>query len=150
MDSDTRNDYKVVLTMNPDQCRVLKYVCELYMRMHLGQLDRLAEDLVRLEPNHTEEEFNQYMRRLDVAKQICATLKTIAYPSLIYPGQSRNAEPEEWANEACDIWQVLRYAQAWHEQPEGGYSVCFHKPLKKGQYPLPTCEIVEVKSNEPC
>lgn len=144
MASDERNDYKVILTLNPDQCRLLQYVCELYMRMHIGQMDRLAEDLVRFDPDHTGEEWDHYIQRLEVAKQVCAALKTIAYPSLVYPGQSRNAEPEEWANEACDIWQVLRYTQAWHENPQGGYSVNFHKPLKKGAYPLPTCEIVEV------
>lgn len=145
MASDERNEYyKVVLTLNPEQCRVLKHVCELYMRMHIGQLDRLAEDLVRLDPDHTGEEWEHYMQRLSVAKQVCETLKLIAYPSLTHPGMSRNADSEEWANEACDIWQVLRHAQAWHEHPEGGYAVCFHIPLKKGKYPLPKCEIVEV------
>lgn len=144
MDIDDRTDYKIVLTLNPAQGRVLQHVCELYMRMHIGQLDRLAEDLVRLESNYSKEEWEHYLHRLEVAKQVCAALKTVAYPSLIYPGQSRNAEPEEWADAAYDIYQVLRYAQAWHENPEGGYSVCFHKPLKKGQYPLPDCEIVEV------
>lgn len=139
-----RNDYKVVLTLDPEQCRVLKHVCELYMRMHLGQLDRLAEDLVRLDPDHTNEEWEHYIQRLEVAKQVCETLKKLAYPSLIYPGQSRNAEPEEWANEAGDIWQVLRYAQAWREHPEGGWATCFHKPLQRGVRPLPACEIVEV------
>ena len=141
---DERTDYKIILTLNPEQGRVLQHVCELYMRMHLGQLERLAEDLVRLDPNPTKEEWDHYLHRLDIAKQVCAVLKTVAYPSLIYPGQSRNAEPEERADEACDIWQVLRHAQAWHEHPEGGYTVNFHKPLKKGQYPLPECEIVEV------
>lgn len=40
------------------------------------------------------------------------------------------------ADNAWDIYQVVRHYLAWKSEPEGGFQVSFDKPLKKGSEPL--------------
>ena len=45
--------------------------------------------------------------------------------------------------EDLSVREAIRYAIAWHDHPEGGLAVCFDKPMKFSDAPMPKCEVKE-------
>lgn len=130
---------RYVLTMTPEQAHTLCRACELYTRLHIGQLDELSMELMDLRED-------DFCERRDKAEELLAQLKQIFFSPRLNPsrGASYGVGNDKQSGRAWDIYQVVRYAVAWHDYPEGGYTVHFHKPIPFAGEALATCEVKEV------
>jgi hypothetical protein len=124
-------DYRVTLTLNPAQARVVMRALDLYSRLKMGQFD----EIVSLFGFHRE--FDR-----DHARLLLRDLHTTVFPELhgneyygIFHEQAGDGR------EAWDIYQTIRHAVAWHREPEGGITVDFDRPLKSSAEPLPVVTI---------
>lgn len=127
---------KYVLTLSPEQAYVVTRACELFTRLHTGQLNVLSQELMGF--CHKD-----FCERWDAAEPLLLQLRQLYFPDLVLPGASygvgnhQNLDVER----AWDMRQVLRNAIAWHEHPEGGMSVDFRPPLSASGETLATCEV---------
>jgi hypothetical protein len=54
-----------------------------------------------------------------------------------------NSKVPERYKTAWDLQQVIRHVLAWDANPEGGFGVNFHEPLKSGKHGLATMKVSE-------
>ena len=128
------NQFKYVLRLNSDQAHVLSRACEFYARMHIGQLNEIRWDLSISRGNCNID--------YDLVDYAINILRHQLFPDLVHPGASLSIwDNNPTAEHAWNIYQVIRYALAWQEHPEGGITVNFHDPMQLGKEPLPKCEV---------
>lgn len=135
MKQSCKSSARYALTLSPEQARVVSRACELYARLHIGQLDELTWEL------------------LDFSCEDCCTRRKEAETLLqqlkrLYFADARRTErPQDLYNldteRAWDLHQVIRHAIAWHEHPEGGVTVDFRKPFSLIDETLAKCEVVQ-------
>lgn len=129
---------RYVLTLTPEQARVVSRACELFTRLHVGQLNTLTWELMDVSRK-------DYCERRDAADTLLRALKQLYFPDLSpLPGASHGIGNNLDSDRAWDVYQVIRHAIAWHDQPTGGSTVDFRPPFSAANEPLATCEVQNV------
>lgn len=123
-----------ILTLTPEQERIVELALELLARLHIGQFERIAELLV--DPRDQE----NYCQRRDLAHDLLrlAAIVIFGRSACNYPDIKGKSEEHE---QAWTIYSVLRYTRSWHENPKGGITVNYDEPLNLAGGPMPKCEI---------
>jgi len=122
--------YKVTLELSEDQARIVQSALDLYTRLGLGQIEAIDRFL-------NWETRNEWEGLLNEVK----TAGT-GFPPNASMGIG-HADLAERFKIAYETQCVLRNAQAWHENPEGGNTVDFYEPLKLSKHPLAQCNITQ-------
>lgn len=130
---------RYVLTLTPEQARVTRDALELYARLRIGQFNRITE--LMLEVRNVDD----YCARRDVADDLLKVVANIIFGRNQY-GQP-NALKDKLHHRAWNIYHMIRYKMAWHENPKGGFGCHYDKPYPSGGEPVPECEIITVKKN---
>lgn len=124
---------RYVLTLTPEQEYIVEQALELLARLHIGQFERIAELLC--DPRDTD-----YCKRRDLARDLLrlAAIVVFGRSACNYPDIKAKSEEHE---RAWTIYSVLRYTRSWHENPQGGFTVNYDKPLNLAGGPMPQCRI---------
>lgn len=119
-----KENYFIQVTLTPEQVRVLNDALDVYSRIHIGQFHRVREEFWGKLPDRAAVE------RMDAALHAA---REEAFPELIHgPNHSHsmsNEKVKEAGKIAYDIKQVVRVADAFAKNPEGGQTVNFNSPL---------------------
>ena len=117
--------YKYRLTMTEGQAQVLQKALEIYSRLFIGQIKAAVE---QIHFNNNREIDYQRVRKLSDQLKFELT------------GMQSNAsygiycnEVDDSARVAWDLQQLLRYQMAWDNNPKGGNTVNFDKPMKSSK-----------------
>lgn len=126
---------RYVLTLTPEQEYIVEQALELLARLHIGQFERIAELLC--DPRDQD-----YCQRCDLARDLLrlAALVVFGRSACNYPDIKAKSKEHE---SAWTIYSALRYTRSWHENPEGGFTVNYDKPLNLAGGPMPQCEIIQ-------
>lgn len=133
-----QNETKYVLTLTSEQASALSVACETLARIRIGQLDQLEDAIFWSHPLPDKDAVDEHFKHLDEFRNKLNELETIAFPK----GWC-SLGSDKFAETAWNIYQVIRYKQAWHDHPEGGTTVNFHRPLDISGVGLPSCEVIE-------
>lgn len=120
------------------------------MRLRMGQFWDFADEFSKggyvydKEGPENSKKFDAWMERREICRAYLDNMERIVFAGCYRYRGSMNPVSLT-AQEAGDIWKVLRHARSWHENPEGGFGVNFDQPFKMGPEPLPKCE---VKANQ--
>lgn len=126
---------RVVLELTDEQAVVLERAVELLFRLHIGQFNEIKFAL--LQHVHDTGE-NVDLHSIGV---LLDTMSHLFFPAL-RPHESFNVNCCEDCNIAYNIYQAVRYVNAWHHRPEGGMGVNFDQPHNTG-VPIPKCYLVK-------
>jgi len=121
---------KVTLELSERQAKIVQSALDIYTRLGLGQIERVGD-------------FLDWKTR-DQWEQLLAAVKVIGTGH--HPNASTGISHPELDDRfkiAYEIQQVVRGKVAWHNKPEGGWTVDFDDPLKLSQEPLPECQVDE-------
>lgn len=126
---------KYILELSREQAVMVKDACELLARLRIGQFDSITE--MMLEARGVDE----YCKRREDANDLLKVVACIIF------GRNAYGRPEcqkdKLHHRAWNIYTALRYKMAWHDNPEGGWAVCYDEPHPWGGEPIPKCTIVE-------
>ena len=140
---------KIRMTMDRETAQIISRACEFYSRVLCGQYGEITEEIFtsRLCKVHDEEGeekmhevFSDLMLERHEATTYIEKARATQFPEL-HPlghygfGYTKNTD------RAFDVYQVLRHLFAWHDHPEGGWTVNFDKPFTK--YDLPEAEFIK-------
>ena len=128
--------YKITVT--EQQANIIEVACDLFSRIHMGQLDELAFMAIWGELQQWEgHEVDGTIAKIgcDVLKHELFGLPSDTTWGILQCGND--------ARTACDIHQVIRHRLSWDEHPEGGQTVNFHEPFKSGDGALPSIEEIK-------
>ena len=135
---------KYCLTMNEEQARTIIAACDFWIRMRIGQWD----ELINLCTEYEQGKEVEYRHRREVLADRLFEARQIAMPEL-----TRNASygvfkfPQ--TERAYNLLKAVRSAIAWHNKPEGGWTVDFDRPMvMEVKEELPECKAVEEGRNE--
>ena len=126
-----------VLHMNAETARIVSRACELYARLRCGQF----EELQHLTVWPQGEKDTSFGERIQKCRESLEFAKKAAFPELNGPGHSYGVGHFRDSDTAWNVYQAVRYIMAWHEHPEGGYTVNFREPMKYSDAPMPRCEV---------
>lgn len=140
----------VTVTMSRPMAEAVATACEMYLRLHMGQFDGLAEDLCmckhyrkRLDgrfKNKEEESkdfYNAISNRDWMQREMERAYAMYACHPMISEGMRIPYRAEQ-------VWLAIRYALSWHDKPEGNsWNVCFDKPINRSDQPQPEVKLTE-------
>lgn len=146
----------VTVTMSRPVAEAVQTACEMYLRLHMGQFNDLAEDLCmakhyadvdakrfRAIEDENDSLFQALDRRNAMQDDMERTYKMFACHPLIEDGMRVPYRAET-------VWLGIRHALAWHDKPEGDrMNVCFDKPLNRSDQPQPTVKLTTTADHEP-
>ena len=117
---------------------------ELYSRIGMGQLEEILQHCVfPNEKKPDDEQMSFYEKREDARRELerikCA-LWALPHPHAYWSISSM--EIHDSNRVAWDIQQVIRHRLAWDNEPNGGWTVQFDRPMRYGGQPLPRIERV--------
>lgn len=128
----------VTLEFTRDQALVVEQACELLARLRIGQFNRITE--MMLKPN-ADTDLRDYCFRRDRANDALALASRLIYGETSYGAP--DCQKDELYQRAWNIFSVLRYTRSWHDNPNGGFSVCYDKPMSFIDERLPKCGITK-------
>ena len=130
---------KITLELTREQARAVMDATELLARLEIGQFEEITWKMIehfRGTDANGNPIFDERSRDLANAylKSACLSVFGVknGWPDL---GEKNMQHDRCWA-----IYATIRYALAWHDHPEGGYTVDFGEPLGYGE-PLPKCKV---------
>ena len=129
---------RIVVTMTRDQAYATMAATELLARLHIGQFKEVTWKLI----NRLVDENGKFdAKRRDMAdaylEQACREIFGTTKNGSVNISAKSIEHNRCWA-----VYATIRHALAWHDHPEGGYTVNFDEPLPYGE-PMPKCEIKE-------
>ncbi len=138
----------VTVTMSRPVAEAVQAACEMYLRLHMGQFNDLAEDLCmakhyadvdakrfRAVEDENDSLFQALDRRNAMQDDMERTYKMFACHQLTENGMRVPYRAET-------VWLGIRHALAWHDKPEGDrMNVSFDKPLNRSDQPQPTVKL---------
>lgn len=134
---------KYVLTLNREQAKIVSHACDLLSRLHIGQYRELFWEFLSI-CTSAQSDVNTVINNKEKIEGMLDELRSIAFPSRINnPNYDSVIANVPVADNGYNIHQVIRYTMAYHDHPEGGDTVNFHKPIQLGKAGLPKCEVVE-------
>ena len=122
--------------------RVLDGACELLSRIHIGQFDRVLDEMALYKGIDLATE--------DTAGDLLNVVKRILFPGLASTETFGIGNPEvaDRARVAYDLRQVIGNAVAWSSVPPGDprptMQTMYDEPHQLSEEPLPACEWEEV------
>ena len=119
---------KYRLEMTEEQARSMIGALDLAIRIKLGQWGELIEHCMVWEPSKTDE----YCRRRDEAEVVLLKARNIVMPELMDMNSLHGSHGVYSGEERERLYNLLlavRSCIAWHNHPEGGYTVDFRKPM---------------------
>ena len=129
--------------------------CEMYLRLHMGQFDDLAEDLCMCKHyadriagkfKNEKEADRDFRRALRNRNSMTEEMDRLYYQFGCRPQISDGMRIPYRAEQ---VWLGIRHAMAWYDHPEGNpWSVCFDKPLNRSDQPQPKVEL-KLKAEQP-
>lgn len=130
------DNVKYVLSLDTDQLRAVARACEFYARVMNGQFEEIAYEVMLRNIRDCD-----HCSRRDAMEDLLFQARRYAFPDLISRGHSYGVGHDVAADRAWNAYQALRYAQAWYEHPEGGYTVNFREPYPAGGEAVPKCTV---------
>ena len=134
-----KDNTKYILELSADQAKLLSCACEFYSRIRMGQWQELlycCSDLTNVD----------YCKIRDEIEPTILEARSKVYPELSKSyGHSYGVGKFKDADMIWEIYEVLRNKIAWHEHPEGGWTVDFNRPISFSGEPLAKCDIKEDK-----
>lgn len=136
----SKEQKKYTITVNDAQAEIIENALEEYFRLRLGQFNGLTHDLAFYDFNtgsHTNEEFDECIRRRNAILEKADEIKRIAWPLYGHSPVSRTMRE----NNAIDIWHVIQHGRylANGGDPNAN-NVMADTPRPTGEYPLPKFE----------
>lgn len=139
-----QDSVRYVLKLREEDARIVSRACELFTRLHIGQLDELVFELMKYQEG--DEDFSQ---KREIAKSLLMSVRSLMFPELPpFAGASHGAGHTEQDGRAWNVYQVLRSQIAWQNNPEGGYTVDFAEAINLLGFPLPECTVEKEAANE--
>lgn len=117
------------------QARVLVSALDFFTRIGIGQIEEISHGIYVFGwnyPNEWMEQFNEVREILDEIK-----FNLIGMPPNASYGIHSPEIPDE-IRMAYDIQQVIRHRLAWDQEPNGGITIDFDKPMQCSTVALPT------------
>lgn len=134
---------KIQITMNVEQARVMMRAMDLYMRILMGQFGELEHLFFAEEFDPVFERERDHQARSDLDYYL-RQLKKVIYPTLEYNaswGITGRPCPER-ATMIYDMYKTMDHAISWHQNPKGGWTVNFDKPMHwYKMQPLPEVKV---------
>jgi len=127
-----------ILYMDAETAQIVSRACELYARLRCGQFEEIQ--LLTVWPQN-ENGDPTFGGRIQTCREHLELARRAAFPELTGPGHSYGVGKFRDSDTAWNVYQAVRYIKAWHEHPEGGYTVDFRTPLKYSDAPMPRCEV---------
>ena len=133
--SENAKDKEVyILRLTREQENIIERACELFARLCIGQFNQipyfLMDNRIRVD---------DWCRRRDDATEALRLAACIIF------GRNQYGDPDCQKTDdhmrAWEVYEVLRYHRCWNDNPEGGWGVCFDKPMSLRGEPLPKCMI---------
>ena len=142
---------QIIVKLDRDQTAIVERACEFYSRVLCGQFEEISFDiannrLTKIYKEHGEDAmhecFNDIIDERNETEEKLKEARKMQFPEL-NPFAHYGYGYSEITDKAFGIYQAIRYALAWHDHPEGGWTVNFDKPFSP--YPVPE---VEIKNEE--
>jgi hypothetical protein len=131
---------KYRLEMNEKQARVTVAALDFSMRVWLGQWREIIECCMKFEP----EKLDEWCERRDEAETVLLQARKIIMPELTGCGHSYGVYNRPETERLYNVLLAVRSCLAYHEHPEGGYTVNFRKPMAiHVNEEMPKCEVVD-------
>lgn len=127
---------KYKLELNEEQAATLIKALDLYSRIGIGQFHEILDWQFNWEKRNAQD-YQDIRDQLDFIKFMLTGMPKNASRGIF------QEETPERCKIAWDIQQVVRHCKSWHENPEGGITVHFGKPMRSSQEPLPVCKVLE-------
>ena len=122
------------IELNNRQARIVRNACEQYMRLRMGKMTGLAEDLAQEGRGVLDGgEFDVFAKRYEETLSHLEDAVRTAWPCGCVGRVSEDAYI------AGDIYGALRNKMAWTENPQGGTDMSFATPYQVGSEPMPKC-----------
>ena len=129
---------KYMLTMNEEQADITIKALDLYTRLRIGQWEELAELCIYFEPKNIDD----YCEKRDTAREILLAARRVVMPELTR-GASFGVYKFPETERAFNVLKAVRSARAWHNNPQGGWTVDFDRPRAINvAEEMPACEVV--------
>lgn len=130
---------KIIVELTRNQANAVMNATELLARLEIGQFEEITWSLLdhfRGTDKNGNPTFDSKSRDLANAYLKCACLATFGVKNGLPDIGDKSIQFERcWA-----VYSTIRYALAWNDHPEGGYTVNFDKPLGYGEK-MPECRI---------
>lgn len=132
--------------MNVEQARAMMRAMDFFMRVLMGQFEEMEHLFFAEEFDPVFKRENDHQTRRDFEEYLWL-IKQMVYPTL-----ERNASwgitgrpcPER-ATMIYDMYKTMDHAISWHQNPKGGWTVNFDKPMHwYKEQPLPEVKVFEV------
>ena len=131
---------KYRLEMNEEQARCVVGALDLAMRIRLGQWREIIECCMKYEPGKLDE----WCERRDEAETVLLQARKIVMPELTGCGHSYGVYNRPETERLYNVLLAVRSAIAYHNKPEGGYTVDFREPMAiHVNEEMPRCEVVD-------
>ena len=134
---------KYVLTMTEEQTKTLVNSLDLAIRIRMGQWGEIVEQCMKFERGDVE----GWCKRRDEAEAILLRARDIIMPELADMHSlsgGHGVYAQEITERAYNVLLAVRSCIAYHDKPEGGYTVNFNKPMAiHVAEEMPKCEVVE-------
>ena len=128
------------LEMTEEQARVTVAALNLAMRVWLGQWREIIECCMKYEPKKMDE----WCERRDEAEAVLLQARKIVMPELTGWGNSYGVYNRPETERIYNVLLAVRSCIAYHEHPEGGYTVNFREPMAiHVMEELPVCEAID-------
>lgn len=138
---------KYKLEMSEEQARTMVDALDLAIRIKIGQFGEIVERCMDFEPCEVKE----WCQRRDEAEALLLQARNIIMPELRDINSlsgSHGVYAKEETERAYNVLLAVRSCIAWHNKPEGGYTVDFHKPMAiHVSEEMPKCEAVDDEKN---
>ena len=124
------------VTLTDEQLQTVMRACEFYTRVRLGQFSEISYETLRGQISSDD-----YCKRRECMDKLLMYARKQAFPELDGFGHSYGVGYDKIADRSWMVYQVLRYAKARKDHPEGGINTNFDRPINYLNEPLPTCEV---------
>ncbi len=114
------------LKISEEQARILANACEFVARIHMGQLDPVADQVM----SHESADIPALRDQLRGLQPLITGMSRNAYLSI------SSDKLSDFPRIAWELHQVIRHRLAWDRKPDGGFQVYFDKPHLLTDHPL--------------
>ena len=141
----------MIIRLNQDEISTAITSLDTYSRIFMGQYDHINWE-IRFNASFKNDDWKKVEMYEAARTEILKQIRDIVMPDLkdfgfhgSYGIWNDRINPK--AIDAYDLQQVIRYKDAWHCCPEGGFTRNFDRPWIRGRYPEAKAEITGDKDN---
>lgn len=127
------SEEKYILTLTRDQAIATMDALELYARLRIGQFNRITELLLDVQ------NADDYCKRREIANDLLNIVACVIFGKNAYGHP--DCKKDKLHSRMWNIYAALRYKMAWHDHPEGGWTVNFDEPFPWDGEAVPDCKV---------